>query len=279
MPVNNADESAFDLARSMLDEWGLGSLAPRLFELIREEPDPNVRLLKLRKTEEYKTRFAGNEIRRQKGLRVLTEEEYLAAEERYRTQLSDSRWGLPREFFDSPDDYAKMIAADLGSQELENRLFAVKTVLVDGAMNGVLDYARANYGLGTGDLMAFYLDPDKASPLLQAKASAIGAAAARAGYGHIDRAYAEKLDALGIDAASAASGFAEATAQRGLTEAGGVGDPTVTRDDVTSALFEQNALAKERVERAANTRRARFQGGGAFAEGQTGISGLGSANT
>lgn len=286
MPVNPEDQSAFEAGRAMLETWGLGSLAPRLFELIREEPDPNLRLVKLRQSQEYKTRFAGNEILRKRaaageaGVRVLSEEEYLAKEDALREQLSDPEWGLPRQFFDTPDDYARMIGTNMGAGELQGRLKAVKDVVTDGALNGVLEYARSKYSLTTGDLMAFYLDPDRAAPVLtkQAKAAQIGAAAKRAGFGDIDTATAERLNALGINPDQAQAGFSEAATLNELTRAVG-GDAGVSREDVTSMVFEQNADARRRVERARDARTARFQSGGAYAEGRTGITGLGSANT
>lgn len=271
--------SAYDRARAQYAEWGLGTLTDTLLELSKQGLDDNTFLLKLRATNEYKIRFAGNESRRAAGLRVLSEAEYLAKEEALRAQLSDPEWGLPKSFFDSPDDYAKMIGADLGAAEIQSRLQGIKTVITDGKMNGVLEYARAQYGLGTGDLMAFWLDPERAAADLAriSKASAIGAAAKNAGYGGVDKDYAEKLNALGVSADQAAGGFSEAASLDALTQDVG-GDAGVAKGDVTKAIFEQDAGARARVERTQNTRRSRFAGGGGFSESKEGISGLGSAN-
>lgn len=281
-----AQTSAYDMAKAQLDAWNLGTLAPKVIELIQAGTDENTMWLKLRETDEFKTRFAGNEILRQKvlageaGARVLSEAEYLNKEEQLRAQLSDPEWGLPRSFYDTPDDYAKMIGASLGAGEIQSRLQGIKTVITDGAMTGVADYARANYGLGTGDLIALWLDPEKAAPMLAriSKASAIGAAAKRAGYGNVDKDYAEQLDALGISADQASSGFNQAASMDELTKNVG-GDVGVAKNDVTDAIFNQDAGARARVERAQNARRARFAGGGSFAENKEGVGGLRSANT
>lgn len=272
--------SAYDRARQQYAEWGLSSLTDTLLQLSQQGLDDDTFLLKLRATPEYKIRFAGNEARRAAGLRVLSEAEYLNKEEALRAQLSDPEWGLPSSFFDSPDDYAKMIGADLGAAEIQSRLQGVKTILTDGNMTGVLDYAKTHYDLGTGDLIAMWLDPDRAAPLLarMSKASALGAAAARTGYGDITSSFAERLDALGVSTDQAVSGFAEAASLDLLTKDVG-GDTGVAKDDVTKAIFEQDAGARARVERVQNARRARFTGGGGFAESKEGIAGLGSAST
>jgi hypothetical protein len=273
-------DSAYDLATAQLQQWGLGSLAPTLIGYIQQGLSQEEQLLKLRQTNEYKARFAGNEIRRQKGLAVLSEAEYLAKEDALRAQLSDPTYGLPSGFYDSYDDFSKMIGADLGAAEIQSRLESVKAVVTDGRLNGVLQWGKDNYGWTDGDLTALFLDPERAAADLRRKANAatIGAAARRAAYGNIDAAYAERLDALGISADQAASGFSQAASLTGLTAAGD-GEMTATKEQIRNAIFEQDAAARAKVEAVQNARRARFQGGGAFAESKEGIAGLRTAGT
>lgn len=277
-----ANDSVYDKARAQLAEWGIGELADDVIQLAQQGLDPNSFKLALRQTDSYKKRFAGNTARLQKGLRVLGEDEYLNAEERYREMLSDPKWGLPKDFYDSPDDFAKMIGADLGTEEVTARLTAIKTVITDGAMTGVLEYAKSQYDLTDGDLMALWLDPDRAEARLvarQAAASAIGAAAGRTGFGMLATTDAERLDALGYTAEEAANTFSELASMQELTQEVEAGELTTSRDLLLRAGFDKEAGALEQIQRTQASRLARFQGGGGFAESREGLRGLRSAET
>lgn len=270
-------QSAFDILRDQLTGWGIGSLAGAIAGYITDGIDANQALLQLRQTTEYKTRFAGNEIRRAKGFSVLSEGEYLSREDSLKAQFA--KYELPTGFYDSPDDFAKAIGANLGVEEMGARLEARKAILTDGAATGVLAYAQQQYGLGTGDLLAYFIDPERSQGVLEriAAASQIGAAASRSGFGTVDKSEAERLAALGINANQATQGYSQAAGMNELTQ--DVGDQGISRDDLSQAIFEQNAPAQQRVARKQEERRAGFQGGGSFAQSKTGVAGLGSANT
>lgn len=274
-----ATTSAFDILNAAFTAAGLPTLAAAVTQYAQQGMGADEALLQLQTTPEYKTRFAGNETRLQKGLPVLSPAEYLSKEDQLRAQMHDPVYGLPPGFHDTNADLARAIGADIGAAELGGRLQAAKAVVTDGAMSGALAYAQANYGLGTGDLMAYFLDPTRAAPLLtkQAQASQIGAAAARTGFGPVDTSTAERLAAEGVSADQAASGFSRAAGLDQLTQ--NVGDTGVSRDDLTKALLEQDAGATQRVARKQEERKAVFQSGGSFAQDKSGISGLGSANT
>lgn len=272
--------SVYDVSRAQLAEWGISELADDIADLSKQGLGDAEFLLALRQTDSYKQRFAGNAIRLSKNMEVLSEKDYLSAEERYRDILSDPNYGLPTGFYDSPDDYAKMIGTNMGSGEIKGRLEAIKTVIYDGALNGTMQYAQEQYGLSTGDLIAVWLDPDRADAAIAqrtARASAIGAAAGRTGFGVIGTATAERLDALGLSADQAAGGFSEAASLRELTTSLD-GDEAVTSDDLIKDRLEGNVDARNKVRRTQEGRLARFQGGGTYAESREGIAGLGDAN-
>jgi hypothetical protein len=273
-----ANESVAETLAALLSRYGLGTLAGAVLGMAQQNlSDPEIEI-KLQETPEWKARFIGNEIRRQTNpnLPILTAAEYLSKEDSLRAQMR--MYGLPEGFYDQPDDFSRAIGADLGAQELGQRLEARKAVIEDGALTGALEYAQANYGMTSGDLLAMWIDPERATPLLtrQAEASMIGAAAARTGFGNITRTEAERLSAMGITAGQAASGYSQAAALTGLTE--GTED-VVARDDLERANLEQDAGAQRRIERAQAARKAKFSTGGSYAESRTGIAGLGSANT
>lgn len=276
-----ANTSAYDDAKAQLTAWGIGQLSDEIIGLSKQGLDNASFKLELRKTQAYQDRFAGNALRLAKGIPVLSEQDYLAKERSYAAILADPQYGLPADFYNSPDDYAKMIGTDMGSGEILGRLDAIKAVVTDGAMNGTLTYAQHHYGLSTGDLIATWLDPDRATAAIvarQGKASAIGAAAARTGFGDISATTAEGLNALGVDANSAQTTFGALAPLQGLTNAA-EDAKSVTQQDLLDAGFNKDATANARIQAAADARKAKFEGGGTYATGQRGISGLGSANT
>lgn len=270
--------SAYDVLREQYRALGLEALAEQIIGYQQEGLDQNEAYLRLRTTTEYKTRFAGNQMRIANNQRELTEAEYVQKERDLADQFAS--YQLPKGFYDDPSDFARAIAADLGGGELKERLEARKQIVESGEFTGVLAYAKEHYGLGTGDMIAFFIDPDRAQNVFTTmrEASKIGAAAGRTGYGALGTAEAEKLANLGVTADAAQQGFAQAASLRELESAVG-GDEAVSREDITGAIFQDDNTKREKVERAQNARRARFQGGGTFAESREGITGLGSANT
>ncbi len=275
-------QGAYDWAKSQLAAWGLGGpIADVIINQVKLGTDPNTALLEIRKTPEYAARFPGNAQLLANGLPVLNEAQYLSKEDALRAQLSDPQYGLPKNFYDSPDDFGKIIGTGMGAGEIQTRLAAVRDVVTNGAMNGTLDYAQQHYGLSTGDLMAYYLDPDKAGGLLvqkQLNAAPIGAAAARTGFGDISTDQAEHLASLGITGQQAAAGFSDAAALGEIGKDVGT-DKGVDKSTIISAEFDQNAAARAQIDAVRAKRLAEFQGGGGYASDSKGVSGLGSANT
>lgn len=270
--------SANDTITTMLAQWGISSLAPVVQGFLTSGLNGDQAYLALTQTAEYKQRFAGNQIRAQQNLPVLSEAQYLSREDSLAQQFQ--QYGLPKGFIDNTDDYAKAIGNDIGAQEMDQRLSAYQAVLTNGQDNGVLAYAQQNYGLGPGDMLAYFMDPDKAAPVLTklAAASQVGAAAAQTGFGSVNSATAERLVDQGTSQAQAQSGFSQAAGALGLTASTG-DSQGLTKDDLEQAFLEQNAAAQQKVQQVTSERKAGFQGGGSFASGQKGVSGLGVADT
>lgn len=270
--------TANQIIATALAGWGLQSLTSAVQGYNTQGLSSDEAYTQLIQTTEYKTRFAGNDTRRKNGLGTLSEAEYLNREATIDQQFRS--YNLPPGFSDSQADKAKLIGNNVGGQELDQRLKAAQDIVTDGALTGTLAYARANYGLGTGDLVAYFLDPAKAAPVLTqiAGASQIGAAAARVGFGNVDTGTAERLNALGVSQDQAASGFSQAASLTGLTDT--VADTgRVTKDDLEKGLLEGDAAAQKRIQATQDARKAQFAGGGTFASSNSGISGLGSAAT
>jgi hypothetical protein len=128
------------------------------------------------------------------------------------------------------------------------------------------------YGIDHSKLIAYWLDPDKAMPLIQRQydAAQIAGAATQQDLG-VDVSTAEDLAARGITFDQARTGFGQAGAARGLDYAAGEG--TTQAERIAAAFGDADAQAK--VARVQRSRAAAFAGGGGMVEGQKGVSGLG----
>jgi len=191
---------------------------------------------------------------------------------------------LPSTFYDTPDDFGKLIGAEVSPQEFGERLQLAE----EAAMNSpkaaqVRDELTRLYGVpnAQGLLTAFFIDPDRSATIIkqQYQASTTAAASRRSGFGSLTQGEAERIGGLGVSEQQAASTFSSLAGmgefQQNLP---GAGQDAVGREDLLAAGFEDNAQAKAKIERTARRRTAAFEGGGNFSSSQRGITGLGSAN-
>ncbi len=163
----------------MLQAWGLESLVPVITGLIQQDYSTNQILLEIRKSEPYKKRFSGNEMRIKQGYAALEPSEYLALEDSYQRILQSA--GLPKGFYDDPADFAGWIGQNVSAAEVSERVgFAT-----DAVNNSDPNYLRAltMMGFSQGDLVANMLDQGRAMPLLRKAVgtSRLGSAALGAG--------------------------------------------------------------------------------------------------
>lgn len=194
----------------LFNNYGLGTLAPKITEYVQQGFSPDTVTLKLQETPEYKQRFAGNEARRKAGLSVLSPREYLATEDAYRQIMRST--GLPKGFYDSPDDFNKFIESDVSPTELKQRVDLAQTA-IDNADPYYTRTLQEMYGLSNGDMIAQVLDPQRALPFItkQAQAVQFGAAAVRQGL-QVAKPIAEQYASMGVTQQQAEQGF-QAVAQ------------------------------------------------------------------
>lgn len=179
--LKGANRDAYMALKSLFGTYGLGSLAGKIYDYVKQGYGADTIAVLLQDTKEYKTRFAGNEVRAKAGLPVLNPADYLATESAYRQILSSA--GLPKGFYDNPADFTKWIADDVSPTEIKSRVDMA--VAATGQANPAYKNALFQmYGIQEGDLTAYFLDRKKAEPILkkQAAAGAIGAAAIRRGF-------------------------------------------------------------------------------------------------
>lgn len=243
--------------------------------------DPTVISARLRGTETYKKRFAANEARTAKGLAVLSPAEYLGLEREYRQVMSAA--GINSSYFDSVDDYRKLIENDISVNELGARVGLAQQVVqtTDDRLRNTL---RDFYNIGEGDLVAYYLDPSRAKSVLQRQTniSTVGAALRGAGF-EADLARAQGLaegaggamSTVNVDQQQAQARAQAAAAQKALTRevVGGLGT-AVGEQQLLESEFLQTAESRAAVERERQTRLAEYGRGGGFATTQQGVTGL-----
>lgn len=161
--------SAADLLRETLTEWGLASLLPHLQDYLTKGYDSTTINLYLQDTPEWKQRFSGNELRKQKGLSVLSPADYIATEEQYRNVMQS--YGLPQGFYDQHSDFANFIGNDVSPTEISQRA----KVAYDQYLNVPTDHRDLwNQYFGPGDAIAGILDPDVATQVIVDRGTQVG---------------------------------------------------------------------------------------------------------
>jgi hypothetical protein len=161
-------------------------------------------------SEAYKTRFAANETiaKRMKdgkgrpGDKLLTPFEYIQAEKGYEKILREA--SLPVGFYDSQDDFRKLIENSVSAAELTERVNIAQNAL-QFADQATKDALKNYYGMTNSEMAAYLLDSEKAFDVLNSKfryttaeaqqmygAAEIGGAALRAGQ-LSDQGFAEEI--------------------------------------------------------------------------------------
>lgn len=242
---------------NLFASYGLASLAPAIINFIKNGYSADTISIMLQETPEYKHRFAANEVRKQKGLPVLSPAEYIATEDAYRQTLR--KWGLPKGFYDSTDDFKTFLSNDMSPVELDQRAQSASDFMNQADASDMAFY-RQYYT--SGDLVAFALDPKRAAPLVGKafQASRIGGTATDQGIG-IDKSQAERLANIGVTDDQARAGFGQiAQVQGTVNKLGQIYGGGLTQSDLIGATFEDDADATTRLKKLASKERAAFGG-------------------
>lgn len=259
---------------SVLAEYGLESLADFVWQQILGGKSDAEVLQDIRNTPEFRERFPAIAERTAKKLAPISPGEYVAYERQARQIMRAA--GLPEQFYDTRDDFTKFLGRDVSIAELNDRIQLGKQAVYESPAE-VRETLMRDYGATEGELTAYFIDPDRALPLVekQWRAAQVGGAAKRTGFGLTSRMENERLADMGVTAGQAQQGFSELADSRELFGALDSGEENIGRDDQLDATFGGNAAARRRIENTRRRRQARFDGGGSFATGQQGVVGLG----
>jgi hypothetical protein len=203
--------SAYDLLLSQFQQYGLGALIEPLKSLITDDTSEGELTLLLRQTEPYKKRFAANATRIGKGLRALSEAEYLTLEDGYQNIMRN--YGLPANYYTRGDlgrqeGFEKFIGGDVSPAELEERIMTAQNRVINAPAEVTTALKQFYPDINNSEILAYTLDPEKGLADIRRKITAaeIGGAALGAKLG-ATAARAEELARYGVTAETARAGF------------------------------------------------------------------------
>lgn len=266
--INNV----ISVVTALFKQYGLESLTSKIIEYARAGYQGDAIGVMLRDTPEYKARFPAMATLMSKK-RAISEAEYIEYE-RTAAQL-EKRYGLPSGLVQG--NVTRLLENEVSANELQDRVVLASDAALQSPQE-LRDVFRNYYGIDTGGLAGYFLDPAQATPILQRQyvASQIGAEAMRQSVGiRVD--VAENLQQLGVTQDVAREGFANVSRQMAFT--GGRGDVVSQEQLIGGNLLQREADIRE-IERAAAARTGRFQTGGSFVqENNRGVTGLGGSST
>jgi hypothetical protein len=203
--------SAYDILLSEFRNYGLEALVTPLKSLIEEGVSPSEFTIRLRETDAYKKRFSANAQRVAKGLRSLSEAEYINTEDQYQDVMR--RYGMPESYYTKGEmgiqtGFEKFLAGDVSAVELEDRIQTANNRVVNSNPEVAKALKEFYPGISNGDILAYVLDPTNAIEQIKRKVTAaeIGGAAIQSGL-KTGMTRAEELAAAGITKAQAQQGF------------------------------------------------------------------------
>jgi hypothetical protein len=261
--------AAIDDLKAILDYYGLSSLTDTLSGRLIDDKtladDPVVLLNSIRDTTEYKTRFKANELRRARGLPEKSPFEIVQMENTYRETLRAN--SLPRGFYDTQEDFNNFIGSDVSPAELNARVSQGYNAVLQAEPGTKAELQRL-YGLGEGDIAAFFLDPERfnqSDAIKKAQAAQVASEARRQAGFTVDVGTAESLAAEGVDRGTAARGFQQIGATQELFTATQAGEDTISQEEQIAGTFGTSGAAAQRIATRRRRRQAEFEQGGSFA--------------
>lgn len=281
MALDPESQDAVAYLNELLQSYGLEELSNWAYEQVTSGNSPTMIRQLLWEQPAFKRRFKVIFDRRAKGLAPISVNEVIDYERKGRQLLQAA--GLPKGFYDSPDDFYNFLLNDISLSELNDRVNIAKeyTYNIDATTRAEI---QRLYGLTDGDFTAHALDPQRAVPILQNKFTAArdAAAAVRSGYGQLNVSEAERLASLGVDPNQAGQGFAALVQSKQLFNplpGMETAEDAITREEQLSAAFSGDAVARQKLARRGEERAATREAGGGFVAGREGFAGLGSASS
>lgn len=274
--TTQADSSAKAIIDGALGQYGLSTLSSWAWAKWQAGESIDQIMLELRATPEYKARFPAMETLAQRG-QAISEAQYINYEQSASAIFKAA--GLPANFYDQPSDFASFLTNNVALPELQSRVQAYQAAAFS-APQAVRDELQNLYGVTPGELTAFFIDPEKALPLVQQRYAAAQAAGYSdiSGFGGLTQSQAEMVGNLGLTESQLSSQFGNlATLNPLFTGLQGTTETNIGKDVALGAAFQNNAVDTAAVEARKAQRLAEFAGGGQVATTSQGAVGAGVA--
>lgn len=274
---NETRTDALNTIKAVLAKYGLEELGDVLYKNYTSGlvnlSNPDAIMYSIKNENAYKKRFAANEERLRKGLPELDPASYVELEKYYRDTMRQN--GLPSNFYDQREDFKNLIAGDVSPAELQSRINDGFNAVAQADPAVRQNFARM-YGVGDSELAAYFLDPEKAAPLLKERARAAqiaGRAEEQAGI-RLMAGQAEELARRGVTSEEAQTKFAEISKLGELRQTF-AGEQDISVGEQIGAKFGYDPEAEKKLEQRRRQRVGEFVGGGSFATTQGQTSGVG----
>lgn len=259
-----------------LNQYGLGSLSGFVWNELVNGRSGNEILQDVRATPEFGQRFPAIAQRQAAGLPPISPGDYVAYENAATQAMRNA--GLPAGFYDSRDDFTGFLTNDVSLKELNERIDMARQAASDMPPEAVASL-RSQFGLGQGDLAAYFLDPQRAEPILTRNlaAATLSGTASRTGWGQLTADQATRLAQQGVSADQARTGFDQLGLEQQLFNPlpGHAGEQQIGADQQLAAQFSGDASVQLAIEQRRQQRLADFNDSSAFAASKAGQTGAG----
>lgn len=265
--------NASAVLNGLMGTYGLGALMGKIDAWLQQGYEPGAIEALIRNEPEYAARFPAMKQLQAQG-RTMTESEYLGYEREMAAY--ESLYGLPKGMLSSRDMVTKLLVNGKSPQEVQENAIRAAASMYELPQE-FRDTMRRYYGIDSGGLTAYFLDPTVATPLLQKQfvSAQIGMEAWQQQV-NVGADIAEQLYQQGVTREKAEVGFGRVSDQKGFT--GGAGE-TADQNTLIGANLSGDAAAQRKVTRIAGSRTARFAGGGGYAGSREGVLGVGGSST
>ena len=286
--------------KQTLDQWGLSNLQPLIDNAVFNKNITNAKELMnmIRTTKEYKNSFQGLVEHNKNAAQQMTEAQYLAASQSMMNTAQAA--GLPDAFF-TQAEIGKLIGGQVSPAEFSRRI-AEGYNAVAALPQNIQNQFMQQHGVGPGGLLAYFLDPTKAEPVIarQALSANLQNTAQAAGLQQFSSDQAAQLgEMVRVAGATGAasdpySQFTLGKAQQALQTAArdvsltkaapGAAAPTVDTNTLIGSQIAgfggtSQPAAQQAVALAEQAAVAPFEKGGGYSETAKGVTGLGAART
>lgn len=257
-PDKSKKKSAYDILFEDLNPLGLGSLVEAVLKPLIEDPGVSEEQFttSLRKSDQYRKRFAANEKRIAKGLKPLSEAAYIGLEDKYQEVMRN--YGLPESYYSKGEygvqtGFEQLIANDVSNTELEDRISTAQKRVINANPEVTTALKQFYPDITNGDILAYSLDPKNAIENIKRKVTAaeIGGAALTQKGLTTSLARAEELQKYGVDKEEAITGYSTIGGglQRGSELAAIYGESPYTQATAESDIFKLAGAQEARKQR------------------------------